>query len=305
MRSIGAAIPLAIALLGAGVMPDHGGTAQVVRMRLAADASMSKVADTALDVDELRWLEEHNPYGMPQFETAGSRTLIVREGYTLAHDNVDRIADWVTYHLTDDYVRGTEKRPGTSAFKPDPLLQKGFRAEKADYKGWNGVYDRGHQCASADSRGRGARVIKESFYLSNMTPQAAKLNRNGWRLLEARIQELAKERGELWVMTGPAFVDDDGDGIVEYSVIGEDQVAVPTHYYKIVLARKTDGTGELEAMAFLIPNREMEEDAADYLVSVDEVEELTGIDFLRALPDSVEDKLEASTAGAVWPVADD
>ena len=205
----------------------------------------------------------------------------MREGYSLSHNNHDLIADWVSCHLTRDFANGPETRPGSSAFKPDPLLSSGQRAELADYKGFQFVYDRGHQCASGDSKGRGTAVIRESFFLSNMTPQDSKLNQHKWRLLEARIQDLARDRGELWVITGPVFIDGDGDGFIEYFTIGTNEVAVPTHYFKIVYAEKHGQPDELDAMAFLIPNEPMQQPFGHYLVSIDHIEELTEYDFLE------------------------
>lgn len=294
-----AAIPLAIALVGGTALPNKSDdTGQ--RVRIAATVAAEPISSRTLTEQQHAWLEEHNPFGPPASQFPGHRTLIVRQGYTLAHNNVDLIADWVSYRLTRSFVQGMEKRPGTHAFKPDPALPAGRRATPADYKGWNGVYDRGHQVANADSRGRGVQVARESFLLSNMTPQAARLNRNRWRLLEARIQQLAVERNELWVITGPAFVDDDNDGLVAYSVIGTNQVAVPTHYFKIVMARAMDGSGRLESMAFLIPNQQIEGEFDDYLVSIDELEAITGIDFIPRLENLQESELEGSIASAVW-----
>jgi endonuclease G len=298
-RNAVAAIPLAIALFGGSAL-STGGAPDNRRFRVAPNASPDLAAQSLLTDEQQAWFEEHNPFGMPTTSVPGNRTLIVRRGYTLAHNNVDLIADWVSFHLTRAYVDGTEARPGTSAFKPDPALPARRRAELADYEGWSGVYDRGHQAASADSKGRGRRVILESFLLSNMTPQASRLNQHKWRLFEDRIQALARGRGELWVITGPAFQDDDGDGLIEYFVIGDDEVAVPTHYYKIVVAR-TEGTG-LEAMALLVPNEALEDEFEDHLVSIDSIEAITGLDFLADLPDGEEGQIEAEVATEIWAV---
>jgi endonuclease G len=294
-----AAVPLLIALAGAATLPRPEG-GDIVRVRLARTASTPELQVDSLTEQQLAWLAEHNPFGLPKTGRPASWTLIVRQGYTLAHNNIDLIADWVSFRLTRDHVLGKEQRPGTSAFQPDPLLPPPRRAELADYKGWSGVYDRGHQCASADSKGRGNQVIRESFLLSNMTPQSSPLNQIRWRLLEERIQRLAQARGELWVITGPLFVDEDGDGIVEYFAIGARQVAVPTHYYKIVVVRKPAGD-ELEAFAFLFPNRKVEDAFERLLTSVDEIERLSGLDFLEELPDPQEDALESAIPAALWP----
>lgn len=295
-----AAAPLALALAAGAFLPGTPDPA-INSPAGISGGTIPAVRAAAVDPDQQAWLEEHNPFGLPQAARPGSRTLIIRKGYTLSHNNTDLIADWVSYRLTRDYVDGPEKRPGESAFKPDPLLPEGQRAERSDYEGFKDVYDRGHQCASGDSKGRGDAVIKESFFLSNMTPQDSKLNQHRWRLLEARIQDLARRCEELWVITGPAFVDDDGDGFIEYFQIGTNQVVVPTHYFKIVYTRTTSDPDVLAAMAFLVPNKPMDQPFEHYLVSIDQLEEITGCDFLDDYPDEV--TLESASATAVWTTA--
>ncbi len=298
-NSIAAAVPLAIALIG-GNIPIEGKTGLEGHTRLAANAYTSTLHSETLSQRQENWLKEQNPFGMPVTTIPGHRSLIVRQGYSLAHNNIDLIADWVAFHLTTQYVNGTEKRPGSSAFKADPLLRKGHRAERADYKGWAGVFDRGHQAANKDSVGRGIRVVRESFYLSNMTPQSAKLNRGAWSTLESKVRKIALKRGEVWVVTGPVFKDNDNDGLVEYLTIGSDQVAVPTHYFKIVLSKKENQQDQYEALAFLIPNQKLDGEFSDYLVSVDRIEELTGLDFFSNMPDDDEAVMETTIADALW-----
>jgi len=300
-NTVAAASPLLIALVAGTAI--HNGVlteSDVSRLRveLARPGVIQVQHEPVLDEHEQELLAEHNPFGVPLTTLPGSRTLIVREGYTLLHNNVDLIADWVSYHLTRAYVNGDEERPGSSAFQPDPELMAGRRAELSDYAGWARVYDRGHQASNADSRGRGMKVVLESFYLSNMTPQSSTLNQQRWRLLEDRIQNLARDRGELWVITGPAFVDLAGDGVVKHLAIGKDLVAVPTHYFKIVYVRSEQG---VDAMAFLIPNEPLTGQEFDVnLVSIDEIEKVTGYDFLSGLEDTVEDSIEELRAFQVW-----
>jgi len=298
-NNMAAALPLVIALIGGNVSLEDKGPVGT-NTRIAVSSLESTIGTESLTENQQSWLSHHNPNGVPIAKYPGHRTLIVRQGYSLAHNNVDLIADWVAYRLTKEFVQGSEERPGTSAFKPDPTLPKGRRAELSDYKGWKGVFDRGHQAASADSKGRGRTVIRESFLLSNMTPQASRLNQVGWRLLEERIQNLAVSMGPLWVVTGPAFVDDDNDGLVQHLVVGGNRVSVPTHYYKVVVNKQSDQGSEIRAMAFLIPNKEMADDFDEYLVSIDQIEELTGFDFLSGLEDSQEVELEASVADSLW-----
>jgi len=130
-------------------------------------------------------------------------------------------------------------------------------------------------------------AMMESFLLSNMTPQLPGLNRQGWRYLEQYIREWTNERGELYVVTGVMFVGSN-------SIIGNG-VHVPTHFYKIVF----DPIG-LDAIAFLVPHRAISKgDLPGFIVSVDEVERVTGLDFNSMLDDGVEDDIEDDVE-AMW-----
>ncbi len=266
------------------------------RARAFRPSHTAAVLALELSEEERSWIDEHNPFGLPRHTTPRSLRLLSRRGYTLAHNKADRIADWVSWHVTQEYAEGGEPRPGTEAFKPDPRLPPGERAELADYRGSG--YDRGHQCPNADSRGRGMRVVLDSFFLSNMTPQSAPLNRRAWADLEDRVRGWAVAAGEAWVVSGPVFLDEDGDGVVEYWVIGRNRVAVPTHYFKVVLRKRADGG--LEALAFLIPNRKLTGAFRDHLVSIASIEDATGLDLFSGLPDDVEVPLEAAAASELW-----
>ncbi len=140
-------------------------------------------------------------------------------------------------------------------------------------------YDRGHMAASAtvDSS---YNAMMESFLLSNMTPQLPGLNRQGWRYLESYIREWTNERGKLYVVTGAMFIG-------EHGVIGHG-VHVPTHFYKVVY----DPVGQ-DAIAFLVPHRAISKgELPVFIVSVDEVERQTRLDFNNLLDDTIENDIE-------------
>lgn len=165
----------------------------------------------------------------------------------------------------------------SNKFKADTEISVQYRSKLSDYKGSG--YDRGHMAALAtvDSS---YNAMMESFLLSNMTPQLPDLNRQGWRYLEQNIREWTNERGELYVVTGVMFIG-------EHGIIGNG-VHVPTHFYKIVF----DPVG-LDAIAFLVPHRAISKrELPGFIVSVDEVERRTGLDFNNLLDDTVEDDIE-------------
>ena len=70
-------------------------------------------------------------------------------------------------------------------------------------------------------------------------------------------------------------------------------MAVPTHNWKAVLGRSSDGSHQ--AFGYLLPNTyPPPTDWRAYNVSVDEVEGLTGLHFFGLLADDVETTVEAA-----------
>ena len=133
--------------------------------------------------------------------------------------------------------------------------------------------------------------MSESFLLSNMAPQVGpSFNRGIWATLEAKVREWAIERGELYVVTGPIYT------TTSLKHVGTNNVAVPTHFYKVVF-----DPVRVEAIAFILPNeKNPSSKLPTFITSVDEVENKTGLDFLSTLQDDVENLVEANTAPAMW-----
>jgi len=225
----------------------------------------------------------------------------------------------VSYHLTAVLLAGSTER--SDDFRPDSDLPEQHRAELKDYVGSG--YDRGHMAPAAAFR-RSEAAMSATFKLSNMAPQTPSLNRVMWRLLEEDVRELASKSANIWVFTGSLFLDDDGSLIEPTTFIGPNQVAVPSHFFKVILtdvggtgvegvagdeanAPATPATPATPAIpslyAFLMPNQhqQLAGSPADYLVTVDLVEALSGLDFFSSLPDSIEDRLEEEPAKN-WPI---
>lgn len=238
---------------------------------------------------ELVWAAKHLALGKP--------TLLherVREGYAVGYDSRLNLPVWVQYSLGPEDLQGPElERRG---FRTDPTIPLEQQGRDRDYTGSG--YARGHLAPAEDQEANEQR-FRESFYLSNCVPQVQQdFNAGVWSELEQRIRRWAGTR-ELTIIAGPVFAAE--DGVVRYRVIGGEQVAVPTHLYKII-ADVTDPASP-RLLAFLFENRE--HDGADledpqFRTSVDEIERLTGIDFLSALEDSWETRLEAAVADSLW-----
>jgi len=202
----------------------------------------------------------------------------------------------VTYHLTAENLAGDAAR--SDDFRADPELVPGERAQPDDYK--NSGFDRGHMAPAAAFK-RSATAMSQTFLMSNMTPQRPSLNRRVWRQLEQQVRELAMRHGDVWVFTGSLFLDSAGGPTLPATLIGSNDVAVPTHFYKVILCQHANDS--IKLFAFIVPNQlqPISGTPQSFLVSVDAVEALSGLDFFTALPDGAEDRLEAALA-TMWPL---
>lgn len=234
-------------------------------------------ADTSLE-----GCSEYAKYGIP----GESGALLCRSGYLLAHSPGRKVPIWVAEHLTREKASAYLER--TNNFQPDPDIKVGERAELSDYKGSG--YDRGHMAPAGDMRWD-QRAMSESFFLSNMVPQTGKgMNQGIWKDLEEKVRLWALSRGEVYIYTGPIYATDASE------TIGSNRVAVPTHLYKIIYDPVT-----VDAIAFIMPNIKLKSsDMPTYIVTIREVEEKTGLNFLSRLKQKIQDAIELTKAEELW-----
>ncbi|MDC7231753.1 MAG: DNA/RNA non-specific endonuclease [Spirochaetales bacterium] len=211
--------------------------------------------------------------------------VLARAYYTLQYNEQFEQADWVAYELTREELEGTT--PRKDSFRSDPDIVTGSATLK-DYKGSG--YDRGHLAPAADMK-MSPESMADSFYMSNMSPQSPGLNRGIWKELEGKVRDWASEYGAVYVVTGPVLTED------EYPVIGVNEVAVPDYYFKVVLDYTEP---ERKGIAFILPNRRREGALQEYALTIDEAEDLTGIDFFPLLPDEMEEALEGDLDLSLW-----
>ena len=155
-----------------------------------------------------------------------------------------------------------------------------------------------------------------TYMFSNMAPQHDKFNRNVWAYLEDYVRDWANLKGEIYVVTGAVFDQDgngkrdkDGDADRMVSRNGKTRVALPTHFYKILFHERPSSF--IETMTFLLPHvdrspskKDTKEYLRQHLSSIDEIEKLTGIDFLAVIKaeDKAKEKaIEGFTATQLWP----
>lgn len=217
--------------------------------------------------------------------TAPRKGQIIRHtGYTVSYNENLRLPNWVAYELTRQETQGNVQR--TDRFIADPQV-KGVIATNADYT--RSGYDKGHMAPAADMKWS-VTAMKESFYFSNMCPQHPELNRRKWKDLEEKIRDWAIADSAIIIICGP---------IVEDSAqkIGKNRVVVPQKFFKVILSPFVDNP---RAIGFLFDNERSVEPLGTYVVSVDSIETLTGMDFFAPLPDELEDSIEAKADIRLW-----
>ncbi|MEC7755583.1 DNA/RNA non-specific endonuclease [Roseivirga sp. UBA1976] len=211
--------------------------------------------------------------------------IIERPYYTLRYNEDHEQAMWVAYKLVADSLnRPTFDR--ADDFREDPRVRTGS-ASLADYRGSG--YDRGHLAPAADFS-YDEFALSQSFYMSNMSPQDPGFNRGIWKKLESKVRDWAKENGVVYVVTGPVLK----SGLKS---IGPNKVSVPEYYYKIVLDIDRP---EIKAIAFLMKNEKSSNELSSFVVTIDEIERLTRLDFFPSIPDELENMLESTVMTSRW-----
>jgi endonuclease G len=211
--------------------------------------------------------------------------IISHTDYTLSYNEEYEQASYVAYELDNNEIYGPAKRKDN--FKSDPSVKTGS-ASLNDYKGSG--YDRGHLCPAADQE-ESDQAMSDSFYMSNMSPQAPSFNRGIWADLEAVVRTFADTNGKIYVATGPILTDG------PYETIGENEVAVPNFYYKVILDYTEP---ELKSIGFILPNEGSDEPLQSFACPVNKVESMTGLDFFYQLPDEIEEQIESKEDTSQW-----
>ena len=194
---------------------------------------------------------------------------------------------WCAYHIKKEARHPAERRP---PFAKDPSVPSA--PAPGDYT--KSGYDRGHMAPNYAIVTRyGEDSQKLTFRMSNIAPQTPELNRGVWRDVEHRIADMWTARyGEIWVVVGS--ISRGGEKI------GQTGIDVPTDYYQVIMAQ--EGM-DIRALAVVIPQKVgWNAWAARHIVSIDELEAMTGLDFNPDLPSFIQSPLEAETPTRLWPV---
>lgn len=218
--------------------------------------------------------------------------------YSFGWSQKDRVALWVAYPLCKFYTNGSAGR--TNAWALDPLLGED---SAAPFGGYAGSYARGHQIPSAD-RQCCYDANAQTFYGTNMTPQLNDHNEGIWADLEGKVRGWANTSDTTYVVTGVTV---SASSKKERDSYGN-SVTIPDAYFKAVLKyNKASTFAPWTAAAFYLEHRAYSGSITkSHSMSIDELEEITGIDFFVNLPAKVGEeqaaKLEAAdpASSSAW-----
>ena len=252
---------------------------------------------------EIPHLNDQNVYADHYVTMDGVQIL----NYALEWDNTKRHANWVAF--TFDTTTSADNVKRTDAWSVDPKLPAEMQVQESDHK--NDGFDKGHLCASED-RVYLKEANEQTFYYSNMSPQLNDFNGGFWGKLEARVQTWGRSTAEgvydkVYVTKGGTLnkllknfkgtTVNGGTPTTDANGFTIHGLACPEYYYMAVLSQKDD---VFHAIAFLVPHKEgmtrnpSSDELKEYVVSVDKLEEETGIYFFCNLPDVIENEVEAA-----------
>jgi len=204
-------------------------------------------------------------------------------GYAIAYDYQAKIPTWVAYKVTRRSIdtNATERK---NSFYVDRRIPKEHRSNSKDYS--KSGYDRGHMAPSG-SIDYSIQANKETFFYSNIAPQVKEFNRamhqyeGAWGELENIVRRWSRRYDELYIIAGTHYGENSktiGSGVV-----------VPDYFWKVVYDAERS-----HAIAFLMPqDKNTMRKMNSYLVSIDDIERLTGIDMFHEMDESVQKHIEA------------
>ncbi|KAI5864497.1 DNA/RNA non-specific endonuclease [Durotheca rogersii] len=233
--------------------------------------------------------------------------MATRQALVSAFDRRLRNPHWVAEHITPESLALRDGDRKHNVFLEDEAVPDRFRARLKDY--FRSGYDRGHQAPAADAQWSQS-AMDETFFLTNMCPQVGEgFNRDYWAHFEAFCRSLTKRYPSVRIVTGPLYLPKrdpaDNKWYVRYEVIGNPpNVAVPTHFYKVIFAEESAagaGSGNVAIGAFVLPNAPIPNDKplADFEVPVEAVERASGLEFASKLAPQRRRRLCADTSCAL------
>ncbi|MBQ7443437.1 MAG: DNA/RNA non-specific endonuclease [Bacteroidaceae bacterium] len=228
------------------------------------------------------------------------RTSNGEVNFCIEWDIAKKAQRWTAFRWDNSYLDLRISR--SEAWAVDTDIPEAYRTDQSFYSGSG--YTRGHICASADRR-NSLEANQQTFLYSNMQPQLYDFNGGIWANLEMKVRgwNNASFRDTLYVCRGGTI--DSRENLLE--IVRENtpqQLLVPKYFFMAILCKNSSqANGGYKAIGFWLEHRKDYADdktLAPYIKSIDELEQLTGLDFFCNLPDHIENQVEATVTPTAW-----
>lgn len=230
--------------------------------------------------------EYYHGLEIPKLVKNIAEQIITRIGYTVSYNINTKNPNWVAWNLIKEHTTGSS--PRYKGYIDDTEI-KGYTPSESDWSNLPQSLSHGHMCPAGDNKWD-EKAMEQTFLLSNMCPQTRSLNSGSWNKLEEKCREWAKKYESIYIVCGPLYYSD------EPKTMGKARIWIPDAFYKVILCV----TGEPKAIGFVYPNDEEPHNMQQNVKSVDEIEDLTGIDFFCSLPDDIENLIESKSDFSKW-----
>lgn len=217
--------------------------------------------------------------------------LETRQEFISVYDRQKKNPYYVVEHITKDSIKssnGVDRKK--SIFKEDEKIPFKFRSKLRDF--FRSGYDRGHQAPAANAKFN-QDAMDETFYLTNISPQVGEgFNRDYWAHLEFFARECTAKYDSVRIVTGPLYLPKkcpDGKFRVSYEVIGNPpSIAVPTHFFKLIVGERNGSNQDISVAAFVLPNDVISNSTPlkSFEVPVEALEISSGLTFLQNVPEN-------------------
>lgn len=205
-------------------------------------------------------------------------------GFVLSFSSENHTPNWVGWELLSSEVGGSVSR--SDKFWTDNEIVG--CPTHSDYK--HSGFDRGHMIPAADQKWD-TEAMNDCFVMANICPQDGALNSGAWNTLEEKCRLWTQRDSAIVIVAGPIYKTSDR------KTIGENKVRVPSAFYKVIVAPYLENP---RGIGFVYPNMSAPGNMQNYVMTIDDVEELTGIDFFCNLPDDIENEVESVSSFKEW-----
>lgn len=221
---------------------------------------------------------------MPKPLDAIPEIILIRTSYIISYNQSTKLPNWVAWNLSSEHTDGPFRR--LANFHEDYDIPQP-RATLEDYRGSG--WSRGHMCPAGDNKWN-SKAMFDTFSLTNVCPQNANLNSGLWNSIEIDCRRWARMYGDIYIICGPILFN------TEHETIGNNNIIVPEAFFKVILCLN----GTPKAIGFIVRNTDGTKKRDLYFNNIDQVERITGLDFFPALPDEIENEVEAEADIREW-----